>query len=271
MNAASFSVVLPITKRVKGLAIIENELFIATKSNTTIEVFNPSNMSSLRLLVIPGVTSPEDMVASLNPKCLYIFDAHGGGKIHQVNIDGSTTASWITGSLEVRLTLSPESNVIVTYLNKNKLKEYKSTADKKLIQQVVLPPNARSAVKLKTGNFIVSKWEGTCLDSQEGVVEIDTSGKEINSFKGKEGSVCESMNCPEYLAIDKNGSVIVVDRGNRRVLLLNSKLEFQRELLSPTSGLQNPKAIVLDGATNRLYVADNDIAWDLWRIFVINL
>lgn len=271
MDRASFNVVLPITQRVTGLAIIENELFVATESNSTIEVFNSSNLSFQRLLMVPSVTSPEDMVASLNPKCLYIFDATGEGKIYQVNTDGSSIASWITGSLEVRLTVTPQSNIVVTYLSKNKLKEYKSTVDKKLVQQVILPPNSRCAVKLKTGNFIVSKWEGTSLNSPEGVFEIDASGKDINSFKAKEGAACERMNCPEYLAVEKNGSVIVVDRGNRRVLLLNSKLEFQRELLSPINGLQNPKAMVLDEATNRLYVADNDIAWDLWRIFVVNL
>lgn len=48
--------------------------------------------------------------------------------------------------------------------------------------------------------------------------------------------------------------------GNGRILLLDSKLKFQRELFSTKHGLQHPIGILLNEFDTQLYVADNQ--WD---------
>lgn len=243
------------------MGIIESELFIATEMRSTIEVYNSLKFNCLRCWSLSGLTNPEDMAASLNPKCLYIFDAIGAGKIYQVNLNGSQISSWISGSTDVRLSVAPDSNVIVTYLGQPRLKEY-SSAEKgtcRLIQQLPLQGSSTHTVKLKTGNFLVSRGAS--------VLEIDAHGKDINSF----GSTTERLKCPELVAVDKQGSVFVLDRGNRRVILLDSNLVFQKELISAMHGLQDPTAMVLDDTTCRLFVSSYDSAENLWRILVTDI
>lgn len=248
------------------MSIIENEMFTATETCPKIEVYNSLTFIRLRCWSVSGLTHPEEMVASLKPRCLYIVDAIDFGKIYQVDTNGLKLSSWISGSAHVRLSVTSDTNVVVTYLGDKKLKEYRSTVKDRLVQQILQEENSTHAVKLKTGNFVVSRGKG--IDK---VFEIDVCGKNIKSFKGKPGSTFESLNCPEQLAIDQHGSVFVVDRGNRRVLLLNSNLEFQRELLSWKNGLKDPRAMVLDEAKSRLFVSDFDSAGNLWRILVINI
>lgn len=54
---------------------------------------------------------------------------------------------------------------------------------------------------------------------------------------------------PCYLALDIDGRVLVVDSGNRRILLLNSDLQLERILLSADDGSLNedPQRLCLSG------------------------
>ena len=69
-------------------------------------------------------------------------------------------------------------------------------------------------------------------DDLHRVCVVDADGKLKKSFGGKRGSTIGQMNRPVYLSVDGNGFVMVADRGNSRVLLLDSDLEFKREILS---------------------------------------
>ena len=259
-------VVLTNIQRITGMAIIESELFLTNEMCPTVQVYNSVEFNRLRCWSVSRLTKPEDMVASLSPKCLYIFNAIGEGKIYQVTINGLTISSWFIGSAQVRLSVAPDSNIVVTYLGEMRLKEYRSTVKDRLKQQLSLQGSSTHTVKLKTGKFVVSR--GTSIDN---VFEIDAHGKDINSFKGNARSTSERLKSPEQVAVDKHGSVFVLDRGNRRVVLLDSKLVFQKELLSAIHGLRDPRAMVLDDTTNRLFVSDYDSAEYIWQIFVTDI
>lgn len=56
------------------------------------------------------------------------------------------------------------------------------------------------------------------------------------------------------------GNVLVVESGNQKILLLDSELKFQRELVSTKQGLHHPFGILLNEFDSLLYVADNE--WD---------
>ncbi len=86
---------------------------------------------------------------------------------------------------------------------------------------------------------------------------MDAVGKLTRSFGGKCGPNSEQMNSPVYLSVDENGFVLVADQFNSRVLLLDSNLTFQREILSEEKhGLQLPSRIILDESNGRMLVAD---------------
>ena len=96
---------------------------------------------------------------------------------------------------------------------------------------------------------------------------MDADGKLKKSFGGKCRSIIGQMNCPVYLSVDGNGFVMVADRYNSRVLLLDSDLEFKREILSKEKhGLRNPGRILLDESNGRLFVADNE--WNNEQILI---
>ena len=87
------------------------------------------------------------------------------------------------------------------------------------------------------------------------VCTVDADGKLKKSFDGKS----EQMGRPFYLSVDGNGFVMVADQKNSRVLLLDSDLKFQREILTKAKhGLQHPWRIHLDESNGRLFVADNE-------------
>lgn len=248
---------------ITGVAIVENELFIATKLRADIEVFDSETFVFKRSWTLDGLRNPEDMVACSQLKCLFIFDATDQGKIYKVDRMGSILTSWYSGNKSVRLSVSSDSNVIITFLNDNKLKEYAPIRQPRLIQQLPLASHSRYTMKLPTGNFLVSRG-----GVGAGVFEINTIGQEINSYKGNKESSREQLNRPEQLAIDHKGSVVVLDRGSRRVLLLNSKLEFQRQLVLSEIGLYDPLAMSLSKTTSRLIVAVWDIDKEKCNIFV---
>ena len=139
---------------------------------------------------------------------------------------------------------------------KNKLNEY--SPDGQLIREINLSLDAGirypwHAIKLTNGHFAV------CHGSGYGkVCTVDADGKLKKSFGGKSGSTIGQM-CPVYLSVDGNGFVMVADQRNNRVLLLDSDLKFQREILTKAKhGLRNPWRIHLDESNGRLFVADNE-------------
>ena len=72
------------------------------------------------------------------------------------------------------------------------------------------------------------------------------------------------MYAPTHLAVDQNGSILVVDLNNARVLLLSPSLDDVKELLLvPRSDVTKrwfPVTQCLDERNGVLYVAENE--WD---------
>lgn len=113
------------------------------------------------------------------------------------------------------------------------------------------------AVKLANGQFAVSHgWTSADLHR---LCVIDAEGKLKKSFGERRGSTNGQMDVPIYLAVDRNGFVLVADRDNSRVLLFDPDLELKREILSRDKhGLRRPRKILLDESNGRLFVADNE-------------
>src|SRR6218665_1834584 len=153
-----------------------------------------------------------------------------------------------------------ESNVLLTVYNDRKLIEY--SPEGQLIREINLAPVAGiydpfHAIKLTNGHYVVS--HGDTSNGLHRVCIVDADGKLKKSFGGNCGSTVGQMNRPFYLAVDEHGSVMVADERNRRVLLLDSELNYMRELLSKkeSHGLGFPQIILLDESDCRLYLADN--------------
>ena len=63
------------------------------------------------------------------------------------------------------------------------------------------------------------------------------------------------MDLPVYLAIDQNGFFLVVEHVNFRIIQLNASLEFIREYIPESGGLEGPGQIHL--LESRLFIAES--------------
>lgn len=105
---------------------------------------------------------------------------------------------------------------------------------------------------------------------------MDVNGNIKRFFDGRRPGATGGMNSPNHLAVDQDGFVVVADRDSCRVLLLDSDLEFQKELISSQQfQLRHPWRIQLD-ESNRLFVATNEWnpvrgLWERGQILVYNI
>ena len=81
-------------------------------------------------------------------------------------------------------------------------------------------------------------------------------GKLVKSYGGSAGSGAGQMKFPCRLAVDENGSVLVADRENNRLVMLNSNLEFVKEFSHQSTGLIHPFRVALQDNPDRVYVAE---------------
>jgi len=80
------------------------------------------------------------------------------------------------------------------------------------------------------------------------VSEVDIHGTVLHLF----ADVFE----PQHLSLDSEGRVLVADRCNNRILLLNSQLQLQRVLVDTDSQLElwYPERLCYNELTSQLYV-----------------
>ena len=149
-----------------------------------------------------------------------------------------------------------ESNVIVTCDEVRKLKEYTTHGD--LVREILLQEDLvhpRHAVQLTSGQFVVS--HGGPSDLLHRVCLVDADGRVTKYFGGQPGSAARKMHGPARLAVDQDGSILVVDHNNSRVLLLSASLDDVRELVPRRDVTKRwrPLRQCLDEQHGVLYVA----------------
>lgn len=256
--------------------ILDKELFVVTYKSSQIEVYDSIILSFSRRLNLSELLNPLGTGCCSKNKCLYIMDYKGDGRTKEflrVDRNGTLIAKWSTGGdFGYGVSVTDESNVILTLCNKNKLKEYSPNGQ--LIQAINLSDAGICfpwhAIKMKNGNFVVSCGHGDEL--MHTVCLVDGNGTLLKSFGGKRNPDIKRLFLPAYLSVDVSGNVLVVDRLDRRVLLLDSNLEFNKEILTEEKhGLRYSLIIVLDDSSGRLLLFDSTRENDDRRILIFKL
>src|SRR6218665_1507991 len=234
--------------------MLDKELFVIGDGSSEIEVYDSLKFNICRRLNLKELIN----------QCLYIYDYKTGDQskeILRVATDGKLIMKWSTGvNHGFGLSVTGEANVVLSVYWERVLKEY--SPDGQLLREINLTdmgnPNPRHAIKLANGNFLICcTSSGNVLHT---VCKVDADGKLERSFDGNCGSTIAQLTNPVYLSVDGNGFVMVADRNNSRVVLLDSDLQFKREILSrKRHGLQWPKRILLDESTGRLIVPDYEL------------
>ena len=86
---------------------------------------------------------------------------------------------------------------------------------------------------------------------------IDDKAQLIKSFGGTSGSGSGQLAYPCQFVVDQNGFILVADYSNHRVVLLNSQLEYVKNLIPTLTRIRNIFAIALDEYNGKCYVSDD--------------
>lgn len=250
-----------------GMTILNDEFFIVNQFTPIIEVYDSMTLKPKRTLSCPNekLEDPVDIVSSKKDECLYIIDwkfSHRNvaeSMILKVKPNGSLKVKWSTPYYG-HLSVTTKNNIILVATKQNKIAEFQSDGQKireiELFDRNIVRP--MNAIEVRNDCFLVSHGWGA--DHHHRVCLVNSKGRTEKCFDGKTGKgYGEMMERPWHFVVDSEGFIIVVDVDKGRILLLNSSLEYQKELLSAEDELRNPSMVYLDESSRRLFVADNKL------------
>ena len=236
---------------VRGVAVVGKELFVAVYNSPEIKVHN-TDTYSLQTNVsikVPGLSDPWDMAA--DDTSLFVSE-YSNNNIHRIKLPGEKTITcWQAAGDQNGLSITKQGSVIVACHSLNKLFEYSTDGTEKreiVLQSDIVKPYR--AIQLDNDQFLISH------DFMHRVCLIDTTGKLIKSFGGTTGTKGGQLQYPRQMVVDQNGFILVADYGNNRVVLLDSNLEFAKDLIPASAGMKTIFAVCLEKQYDRLYVSD---------------
>ena len=219
--------VLCVVDIVMGVTQLHGIVYTVCSQSSTIAKFNALTHQRLRNIDIKGLKSPWDIVACEGTSQVYVGDL---SCVWRVSSDGTDIKHWLPKSPDDTFkpyTLSVTSTrLLVTSRDIRQLRQFDADGDE--MRRVQLPRHMEPehAVESPTGTFIVS-LSNTQL-KQGHVVEVNTGGEMLRQFTG---SRLTSLGFAEHVAVDSHGNILVADRDNHHILLLDDHLSLRRVII----------------------------------------
>ena len=236
-----------------GITIWNDTLYIlfpvASDKNITgtyIGIYNADSFEYQGTLTVKRGTWPFDMVASEN--VLYVSEWEDK-LIHRIQLPEGSVSNWTVDGVYLKLSIGKNGNVIVASWDPSEIFEYTSFGN--FIREIVVDrfdanlTRLTHAIQMEGDKFLLCHAE----TNHHRVCMIDNTGRLIKCYGGNKGSGIGQLNHPAYLAIDRNGFILVADRDNNRIVRLNSSLEY----ISEIGGIQKPWRILLNLERVRFY------------------
>jgi len=221
--------VLCVVGAVWGVTQLHDVVYIVCFMSSTISRFNARTHQRLTDIVVEDLREPLDIVACERTSQIYVADSEPWC-IWRVSSDGEDIKRWLPKSPSHTFTprtLSVTSTrLLVTSLTTPQLIQFDEVGDE--LRRVQLPDDMEPvhAVESPTETFIVSRYNGQ-LD-QGDVSEVSTGGEVLRQFSG---SHLSSLGLTPHVAVDSHGNILVADRYNRRILLLDAHLTLLRVII----------------------------------------
>jgi hypothetical protein len=265
------------------LTSVDNDrLFVLrSPSKQQIEVYNATKFCLKRTLYVVGLKDhwSNGLTACVRNSCLYVSDCDrltvykvptqpaADNEVLTWNVDGMPTGLSV---------ISASCNLLVTCLDTSKLVEY--TPSGTLVREISLQLNITwlrknlpqykemnrrpwHAIQLTDDRFLVCISQNDQDSKYDDVVEVDSQGQVVNSYKNQPRSRTERhFQWPRHLAVDKNNEFIfVADHYNDRIVTLNCSLKYVTEMNASFDGrkLQSPRCLHLPESRSRLFVGLN--------------
>lgn len=268
-NEPTLTQVVPRGFAVIGITLVSDQLFVARwPSQEQIEVYDADTLLFHRPLAIPGLSGRPGGLASCSANnCVFVSDFKLS-TIYRVALSDdhkATLTSWPTDGQPSGLSVNSSRNLLVTCRGSAlKIQEYTSLGS--LIREICMPSNVTRpmhAVQLSEGRFAVAN--GGTLPGQFGfrpqemhrVSVLDDSGSVVCSYGDTYGCGTGQLDEPMYLAVCRNGNILVAVKENHCILVLDPSLSTARQLALPVAGgIKGPISVCLDESVSRLYVGE---------------
>jgi len=211
---------------VAGVTQLRDVVYVVCYGSSAIRRYNATTHQRLADIDVTGLRNPHDFAACKLTSQLYVADS--GECVWRVSSDGVDIQRWLTMSPSDTfkpLALSvTSSRLLVTSFIDRQLRQF-DTAGGDELRRVGLPDYMYPlhAVESPTGTFIVGH-RNPQLDPYQ-VSEVSTEGQVLRYFSSS------SIGFPPHIAVDRQGNIFVVDRGNGRILLLDAQLALRRVII----------------------------------------
>ena len=251
-------------EEVHGVTKLQHEIYVLYKKDVILVFDDQRSFNLQRKIEINEMGSPWDIGANEKDNCLYISDYSERciWKITKETDEQHKIIKWLDTSYYCTpeaLSVSNDGQLLMINDSAHSLMIRGSDAE--LIRKIPLPTSIRRprhAVETSIGNFIIIHVE----ESAKELTEEGQPKKWLERNDGKSASSGSSnvdrtvvseltrdghmiirrfispdatQNASEYLSLDSDDRVFVVDTHNDRVILLDSDLKWNR-ILCPTRG-----------------------------------
>ena len=234
-----------------GVTVSDTEIFLIAQFERQIKVFDGETLHHTRSIPAPELSCPWDICFSQN---ILFIGEYSAKLVHSIPLNPDRSKSkWSVDSEMLSLSTTSAGNILVTGYSTNRLQEYTTTGQ--LVREILLQDvnNPCHSVQISGKDQFLVSHTG---DSHR-VCLIDNKGQLLRSYGQSSGSGSGQLYNPYHLAADVNGFGLVVEHGgSNRVVLLNDKLEFLKELVPTSFELENPIRLCLDRNRKKLFVAD---------------
>jgi len=234
--------------QVSGVTSLANQLFVVRYGPQQIEVYDTTTFALQRNIPVYNLQYAYGLVSCATNNCLYASN-YNVNTVLKIDIANGSANSWNTGQFPTGLYVNNAKNVLVSCYQALQLQEYttEGTAVRTINLQSFYPWHA---IQIKADEFVVSHSTGVCI--------VDANGQLVRSEDGTTNRSVQLKN-PAGLVQVKSGCIMVANRNNHKLILLNPSLSCSRDLPLPADmGLQYPWALWLDESVGRMYLSEFD-------------
>jgi len=241
---------------VYGITSLYNCVYAVRTLEADVEVYDAETMAIQQHLPVAKRLDASGIAACPRFKCLYVGDWNISSIYRLDLFRSSAKKKWSVGKTPEGLSVNSAGNLLVSCMDENKLQEYTTLGD--LVREIRLQEGVTSpwhAIQLSSGDYLVSQ------SMPSGAVSVvSADGRPLRSFRHappQSDIRVKTMKYPACLAVYKNGDILVADRGNDRILAINSAVPRVQEFpISAEVDLTSPYALWLDEANDLLYVGE---------------
>jgi hypothetical protein len=195
-------------------------------------------------------------------QCIYVAD-WWNKVIYKFDKSSGKLTRWSVEHTPDGLSVNVDYNVVVTFQTARKINVF--TTRGQLLKEVNLQQSGVvrpwHTIQLTTDHYLVS--HGDAGDPVSRISVVDDKGQVRRSFGGAPGSSDKELNTPYRLATLKDGSVLVSDFRNKRLLQLSPTLNYSRILLRFNG---TPYRLWFDDLTAKLYVGLWDGGFEVYAV-----